>query len=109
MSDELDKALDRARERVASFKQESARTGEKVTINGFEMETMESFPAKENPFRHDAFHMGTRMGTNLTIMYANHDTQKCKYLILVDESGRRVRIKLPSSDRLLSAEIENHG
>lgn len=58
-----------------------------------EIENMEPFPAGENPFRHDLYHMGTRLGTNCIVMHSNHPTEKAKYLIVVNiETGERARI-----------------
>ena len=46
-----------------------------------------------NPFCQDAYNMGTKIGTNVTIMYANFDNVPCKYLIIVDtQTGERKRI-----------------
>ena len=46
-----------------------------------------------NPFFSDHFHMGQPIGTNLVMMYANHDTQPCPYLIFVDKTtGKRVKL-----------------
>jgi len=62
-------------------------------MTGFEMVPMEPIPAGENPYDHDHFNMGARIGSNLTVMFACFETQKCGYLTLVNtETGERVRI-----------------
>ncbi|MCK5016562.1 MAG: hypothetical protein KAS32_05750 [Candidatus Peribacteraceae bacterium] len=48
-----------------------------------------------NPFHHDAYHMGTKMGSNLYIMHENHSDSVSKYLILVNtETGKKMRIRI---------------
>jgi hypothetical protein len=48
---------------------------------------------KINPFLHDGVNMGQHIGAGLLLMYGNFSTEKCRYLILVDETtGERVRI-----------------
>ena len=60
------------------------------------IEKLKPFPPNSNPFRHDAWNMGQAMGKDLHIMFANHASEDCKYLILVQEStGKRVRINIP--------------
>ena len=50
---------------------------------------LESFPPG-NPFLHDCFNMGQRMGENLTVMFSNHDSEPCKHLIFCNEkTGER--------------------
>lgn len=57
------------------------------------------FPADCNPFCHDAFHMGTRLGKDLMVMHANHDTEDCKYLIFVNtKTGERFRMEFEGSE-----------
>ena len=54
---------------------------------------LESFPPNENPFLHDAYHMGVRIGNNVMVMMENHDDQECKYMIVVDKTtGKRLQI-----------------
>jgi hypothetical protein len=46
-----------------------------------------------NPFLSDAFNMGVQIGTNCTVMMANHESEFCKYLIVVDTTtGERIKI-----------------
>jgi hypothetical protein len=61
------------------------------------------FPANSNPFHHDMSNMGTRMGKDLMLMHRNHDTEECKYLILVNTAtGERWRLDLvaPTAEQL---------
>lgn len=54
-------------------------------------------PPNSNPFDADHYNMGTKVGTNCTIMYGNHPDEKCNYLIIVNtETGERVRVALES-------------
>ena len=57
------------------------------------VDDMENFPPG-NPIHHDGFNMGTRMGSNLMLMYGNGSKEECKYLILVNpQNGKRLRIR----------------
>lgn len=57
------------------------------------IEQLTSFPPKDNPFHHDLYHMGQRMGTNVVVMFENHPTAKMDYLIVVNtETGERARV-----------------
>lgn len=48
-----------------------------------------------NPYQHDEYHMGSRIGEHLELMYANHPSEPCKYLILVNRlTGGRVHIQI---------------
>lgn len=66
-----------------------------VEVEGFgTVEKLDSFPPNENPFNHDAFHMGTKMGKDLMIMHANHTNEKCNYMIFINtKTGERFRVK----------------
>ena len=67
------------------------------TYNGFKVVELDSFPTNSNPFHHDSYNMGQQIGTNITAMFANHSTEKMRYLILVDnKTGKRVKIFMPS-------------
>ncbi len=58
----------------------------------FEIENLEPIPANANPFHHDLFNMGQRLGDNVYAMFGNHDTEEMKYLILIDvTTGERVK------------------
>lgn len=57
------------------------------------MNKMKSIPAGKNPFRYDPSHMGTVLGKNLTVMYPNHDSEKCPYIILINtETGEKQKV-----------------
>lgn len=59
---------------------------------------LKPFPPNENPFNHDLFNMGTKMGKDLMIMHANHDTEDCKYIVLINtKTGERVKIEFDTT------------
>jgi hypothetical protein len=61
----------------------------KVDVN-----VLESFP-DDDLFHHDEYNMGHQIGKDLWLMYKNHDTEICGYLILVDQkTGQRVQIDI---------------
>lgn len=46
-----------------------------------------------NPFLQDLSNMGTQLGKNVMIMHANHDTQICDHLIIVNlKTGERQKL-----------------
>lgn len=46
-----------------------------------------------NPYASDAFHIGTTIGKNVTIMYSNFPDDICNYIIVVNtDTGKRVKI-----------------
>ena len=56
---------------------------------------LEPFPPNENPFLHDAVHMGTRLGKNVVVMHSNHSYEEAKYLIIVNvTTGERMKVML---------------
>lgn len=60
-----------------------------------EVVELDNLPPGSNPFHHDAFSMGTPMGSNLLLMHGNHPSEKCGYLILINPfNGCRLRINL---------------
>ena len=60
-----------------------------------------------NAFRQDPYHMGQDLGTNVTIMYANHADSPCSYLIVIDRmTGERVQIEFPISFGALTASAD---
>jgi hypothetical protein len=72
----------------------------------------EPFPANENPFLHDSYNMGTTIGTNVTVMFDNHASERCNYLIVVNtETGERVRIVFDEkgTDRSIADVLVNYG
>jgi hypothetical protein len=57
------------------------------------IEAMESIE-KGNPYSSDFYHMGTTIGSNVTIMYGQHNHEKQPYIIIVDtETGKRIRVR----------------
>jgi hypothetical protein len=59
------------------------------------VETMESIPAKSNPFVRDGYHMGTRVASNVVVMHATFDAQCASYIIVVNtDTGERMRITM---------------
>jgi len=43
--------------------------------------------------RKDLYHMGFRVGTNVMVLFPNHDNKQCKYLVVCDEeTGERLQI-----------------
>jgi len=78
-------------------KQEGQSEGENLQeLEGFRFEMMEPIPAGENPFVHDSFHMGERLGNNIMAMFSNHSHEEMRYLILIDQNtGKRIKIHMP--------------
>lgn len=76
------------------------------------IESMPSIPAGANPFQHDAFHMGTQLGTNCIILHPNHSDKVAPYIIICNRTtGEQVKIilddeKAKSMDLISS--IVNH-
>lgn len=57
------------------------------------IQVLKSFPPNSNPFHHDGYHMGTQLGSNVTVMHENHSDKFMRYLIIVNtETGDRIRI-----------------
>lgn len=58
------------------------------------MSEMESFPPNSNPFIHDSYNMGTKMGKDLMVMHGNHSDEECRYLLLVNtKTGKRMKVE----------------
>jgi len=54
-----------------------------------------------NPFLHDHYHMGTDLGTNVTVMYPLFDSEFQPYLIVCDKTtGERIRIGFEDIENL---------
>lgn len=54
---------------------------------------LDSIPAGDNPFLHDAFHMGTPVASNIMIMHGTHSNQRASYIIIVNtETGERHQV-----------------
>jgi hypothetical protein len=65
-------------------------------INGYVIDVMENMTPDINPFSEDAFHMGHGLGNNLTVMYSNHPTEECEYIILIHKpTGKRIMVRMP--------------
>lgn len=59
----------------------------------FRVEKLSPIPEGSNPFLYDAFNMGRYIGKNLLLMQGNHDSEECKYIILVNQkTGERTRL-----------------
>ena len=62
-------------------------------VSGVLLEKLDSFPVGSNPFNHDLYHMGQRLGKNLIVMFKNHPDEDCPYLILVNPTtGERYKL-----------------
>ena len=56
--------------------------------------------APGNPFLSDPFNMGAIIGSNVTVMFGKHASERQTYLIVVDtETGERVEIQFPRSQQ----------
>lgn len=67
-----------------------------VEVNGLVILPMSDIPAKENPFIHDSFRMGTQMGSNITIMYENFPGDEMQNLVIVNTvTGKRTMVIIP--------------
>ena len=63
------------------------------------MERLPSVDGEINPYLHDLENMGSTIGKNLHCMQGNHDTEKCRYLILIDTiTGDRVKIEIEQDE-----------
>jgi len=59
------------------------------------MKKIDPIPPGSNPFDNDWYNMGTKIGKDLIMMYANHPHQQMKYMILVDiKTGDRFKINI---------------
>jgi len=64
------------------------------------IESLLSFPAGDNPFCYDAFHMGMTVGSNVIVMMPNHSREECPYLIIVNTvTGERIRVSFKNADK----------
>ena len=69
---------------------------------------MDNIPAKANPFNHDAFHMGTQLGSNLIIMHPNHSDAECPYIIICNTTtGERMKVILNEESASSSTRLAN--
>lgn len=62
---------------------------------------MDPFPPNSNPFLHDEYHMGQKVGSNCYIMFENFEKDVCNYLIIVDtKTGERQRLVINDVETL---------
>jgi hypothetical protein len=70
------------------------------------IEELESFPAEENPFWHDHYHMGSDLDNDWLVMYENF--QDNKYFIFCNKkTGERFKIYLEG--RIFSSQYKKTG
>jgi len=68
-------------------------TMEPMDVSGRNWDSEKDEHGSINPFRQDVYNMGSRIGTNVTVMHDTHPKNKCKYLIIVNtETGERIRV-----------------
>ena len=78
------------------------RAGNTITepVEGMKFEKIEPMTPNEdktpfNPFQQDLFHMGTKLGKNITILHRNFPKDNCEYLILVNTiTGEQIKVTL---------------
>lgn len=59
----------------------------------FKVKQLASFEPNTNPYWEDTYRMGMALGSNIEVMHAQHPSEVCKYIILVDRiSGQRIRV-----------------
>lgn len=69
------------------------------------METLPSLPPNSNPFEHDLWNMGQRIGKEHMLMFRNHPLEDLDYLIVVNTTtGERVKLYFKEEDN----DINNH-
>ena len=59
------------------------------------MKTEELTPIlpNSNPFHSDAYHMGTKVASNVYIMHATHRNEQADYVIIVNQiTGERTKV-----------------
>lgn len=62
---------------------------------------VESFPPDSNPFHHDAFNMGTKIASNVTIMHPSFEFQRTGIIYVVNtETGERVMIEFVPQEEM---------
>lgn len=61
----------------------------------FNVESLQPFPAGENPYQHDLYNMGINIGNNLTVMYAATREEFAKYIIILNNvTGERIKVTI---------------
>jgi hypothetical protein len=55
---------------------------------------LENNPPESNPYHHDVYNMGQDQGLDLHMMFGNHASEPCRYLIFIQKStGKRFKIE----------------
>ena len=71
---------------------------------------VDSMPAGDNPFWHDAGRMGTQIGSNVTIMHGGHPNQEQAEIIVVNHTtGERIRVTFGPGGAMGVMNTENGG
>jgi hypothetical protein len=53
-----------------------------------------------NPFLHDLYNMGHLIGKDLWLMYKNHPTEECPYIIIVNSAtGERNMVMIEEEEK----------
>lgn len=59
------------------------------------VEELPAIPPNSNPFIHNAYHMGTILGKNVTVMFEKHESDYQDYIIVINTAtGERMKIHL---------------
>jgi hypothetical protein len=62
-------------------------------IMSMKMEELTPMTPNCNPYQEDIYHMGYKFGTNVTVMFANHNTSEMKYMIIINTvTGERKKV-----------------
>ena len=55
---------------------------------------MPPIPEGVHPMVFDQYHMAQAMGTNILLMFPNHSSEECKYIIVVElATGKRTKLE----------------
>lgn len=69
--------------------------GAPISIAGMEVKELPAFPEGGNPFIHDTYNMGSRVGNNCMVMYDKHPSERAGYVIIVNiATGKRIKVSL---------------
>ncbi len=69
-------------------------------MNSIIITDLPPFTPRANPYHEDTHHMGTDIGTNCAIMYEAHDTERAKYIIVVNKiTGERKKLEFNSGSQ----------
>jgi len=73
----------------------TVQTMEPMDVSGDSYISEKNEAGAINPFRQDSCHMGTQIGTNLTMMFMNFEKDNCDYIILINTiTGERIEINI---------------